>query len=73
MVERANSIPKPLDEAISRKIKKKYASPCWLVVYLNISEYDIRQNEAEQIIAETKARYLEGFVEISILWKGKLY
>ena len=72
-IERANSIPKYLDEAISGKIKKNYASPCWLVVYLNINEYGVRQNETEQVIAETKACYSEGFVEISILWKGKLY
>jgi hypothetical protein len=38
-----------------------------------LSAKRIRQNETEQIIAETKARYSEGFVEISILWKGKLY
>jgi hypothetical protein len=72
-IERANSITKYLDDAINRKSKKKYASPCWLVVYLNINEYGVRQKETEQIIAETKARYSEGFVEISILWKGKLY
>jgi hypothetical protein len=72
-IERANSIPKYLDEAIGGKMKKKYASPCWLVVYLNINEYGIRQNETKQVIAETKARYSQGFVEISILWKGELY
>jgi hypothetical protein len=72
-IERANSIPKYLDEAIGVKIKKRYASPCWLVIYLNISEYGIRQNETKQTIAETKARYSEHFVEISILWKGELY
>jgi hypothetical protein len=72
-VERANSIPKYLDEAIGNKAKKKYASPCWLVVYLNISEYDIRQIETEQVIAATKSRYSESFAAISVLWKGKLY
>ena len=72
-IARADSIPKYLDEVISAKKKKNYASPCWLVVYLNISEYDIRQAETEQVIAATKARYAEGFVAISVLWKGKLY
>jgi hypothetical protein len=48
-VARANSIPKYLDEAISGKSKKNYSSPCWLVVYLNISEYGIRQPETEQV------------------------
>jgi hypothetical protein len=72
-IERANSIPKYLDEAIGGKIKKKYASPCWLVIYLNINEYGIRQSEIKQTIVETKAHYSVHFVEISILWKGELY
>jgi hypothetical protein len=72
-IKRADSIPEYPDEAIGSKSKKNYASPCWLVVYLNISEYDIRQSETEQMIAATKARYSEGFVAISVLWKGKLY
>jgi hypothetical protein len=72
-VARANSIPKYLDEAISGKSKKNYSSPCWLVVYLNISEYGIRQPETEQVIAATKARYAAAFVDITVLWKGKLY
>ena len=72
-VERANSIPKYLEEAIGNKAKKKYASPCWLVVYLNISEYGIRQKETEKTIAETKNRYASVFFAISVLWKGKLY
>jgi hypothetical protein len=38
-IERADSIPKYLDQAISSKLQKNYASPCWLVIYLNISEY----------------------------------
>jgi hypothetical protein len=72
-IERADSIPKYLDEAIGAKAKKRYSSPCWLVVYLNISEYGIRQKETEAIIAETKARYAHMFQAISVLWKGKLY
>jgi hypothetical protein len=72
-IERADSIPKYLDEAITGKSQKNYASPCWLVVYLNISEYGIKQIETEQVIAATKARYAAGFVAISVLWKGKLY
>jgi hypothetical protein len=70
---RANSIRKYLEEVISGKSKKNYSSPCWLVVYLNISEYGIRQPETEQVIAATKARYAAAFVNIAVLWKGKLY
>ena len=44
-IERAESIPRYLDEAIGAKSRKKYGSACWLVVYRNINEYDIRQRE----------------------------
>lgn len=72
-VARADSIPKYLDEVIRNKVGKNYGSPCWLVVYLNISEYGIRQIETEQVITATKARYAAAFIDISVLWKGKLY
>jgi hypothetical protein len=74
-IARADSIPKYLDEAIGSKSRKKYSSPCWLVVYLNINwpyANDIRQRETTQVIAETKARYAGSFEAISILWNGQL-
>jgi hypothetical protein len=70
---RADSIPKYLDEAIGGKTKKNYGSPCWLVVYLNINEWGIRQNDTEQAIAQIIARYANQFASISVVWKGKLY
>jgi hypothetical protein len=72
-VARAESIPMYLDKSISTKNKKKYSSPCWLVVYLNISEWGIRQRETEKVIFETKERYAKAFYAISVLWKGKIY
>jgi hypothetical protein len=66
-------IPRHLTETIERKSKKHYGSPCWLVVYLNINEYGIRQTETEQAISAAKAPYLADFVDISALWKRKLY
>jgi hypothetical protein len=72
-VARADSVPKYLDDAIRSKSEKRYGSPCWLVVYLNISEYGIRQKETEGIIAQTKARYESSFEAISVLWKGRIY
>jgi hypothetical protein len=70
---RADTIPNFLDEAISKKSNKTYSAPCWLVVYLNISEYGIRQKETEATIAQVKARYASAFEAISVLWKGRLY
>jgi hypothetical protein len=72
-VARGESIPKFLDETVSAKSRKHYGAPCWLVIYLNISEYGIRQKETEVTIAEIKARYADSFEGISVLWKGSLY
>jgi hypothetical protein len=72
-VARADSIPRYLDEAIGAKSRKSYGSVCWLVVYLNINEYDIRQKEIEQVIRNIKARYAAAFEEISVLWKQQVY
>jgi hypothetical protein len=72
-VARGESIPKYLDEAVSAKIRKHYGASCWLVVYLNISEWGIRQTQTEGSIAQLKARYLYSFEAISVLWKGRLY
>ena len=72
-VARGESIPKYLDETVNAKSKKYYSVPCWLVVYLNISEYGIRQQETEAAIAQVKARYEASFEAISVLWNGRLY
>jgi hypothetical protein len=72
-VERARSIPKYLNEAIEAKSKRHYSSPCWLVIYLNISEYGIRQKETEAAIALIKTRYQGLFEAITVLWKGTIY
>jgi hypothetical protein len=71
-VERAALIPGALDNAIARKVKKRYGSPTWLLVYLNISEYGIRQAETEAAIAEIKQRYVGSFAALYVLWKDKL-
>jgi hypothetical protein len=72
---RADSIPNYLDTAIRDKVSRYGAqySDCWLVVYLNINEWGVRQREIEQVITETMIRYSDYFREISVLWKGTLY
>jgi hypothetical protein len=72
-VARGDSIPKFLDEAVAAKSGKRYGAPCWLVVYLNISEYGIRQMETEAAISQIKLCYASSFEAISVLWKGRLY
>lgn len=72
---RADSITGYLETAVREKVRRYGArySDCWLVVYLNISEWGVRQREIEQIITETMIRYSDYFREISVLWKGNLY
>jgi hypothetical protein len=72
-VTRAASIPRYLHEALGAKKSKHYSAPCWLVVYLNISEYGIRQQETEATIAQVKACYGSSFEAISVLWKARVY
>jgi hypothetical protein len=71
-IERAAVIPGALDNAIAGKVAKRYASPAWLLVYLNISEYGIRQEETEAAIADIKRRYAGSFAALYVLWKDKL-
>lgn len=69
-VARANSIPDHLRRVIEAKAKKNYGSPCWLIVYLNINEWGIRQAETETAIEATKANFSNSFEAISVLWSS---
>jgi len=73
-VARAESAPGYLEAAIIAKIRKRYASTCWLVIYLNTGgDYGIRQEQTKQAILSVKARYAANFEAISVRWNGKLY
>jgi hypothetical protein len=71
-IERAVLIPSALDNAIAGKVAKRYGSPAWLLIYLNINEYGIRQAETEAAIADVKQRYAGPFAALYVLWKDKL-
>jgi hypothetical protein len=62
-------------KAIGDKVDRYGAArnACWLVVYLNIDEWGIRQTQIEQVIIDTIFRYRDRFENLSVLWKGKLY
>lgn len=66
-VARAEAIPAALRAAVERKVKNRYGSSATLLVYLNISEWGIRQKETEQIIAEVKAEHASSFEQIVVL------
>jgi hypothetical protein len=69
---RAKAIPAALEKALADKKKKRYGSRMWLVVYLNIGEWGIRQAEVELVIAQIKQRYADSFDQLFVLWKDKL-
>jgi hypothetical protein len=72
-VARADAIPEALESAIKKKVAKQYGSHSWLIVYLNLSEYGIRQRETEQVIHALKRRYADAFDRLLVLWKDKLF
>lgn len=72
-VARADAIPQALEKAIGKKIAKRYGSGAWLVVYLNLDEYGIRQNQTELVIAQVKRQHAQAFVGLFVLWKDKIY
>jgi hypothetical protein len=71
--KRALAIPEQLEKTIERKVRKGYGKKCMLVIYLNMSNYGVLQKETEAAIAEIKAKYAKDFLEIRVLWQGKLY
>ena len=54
-IARADAIPEALETAIRKKVAKRYGSGVWLVVYLNLGEYGIRQQQTELVIAHDEA------------------
>jgi hypothetical protein len=72
MIERAEEIPVALERAIRDKVEKHYGSKAWLVVYLNINEYGIRQVETEKAIIDIKQKYIGCFDDLFVIWKDKL-
>jgi hypothetical protein len=71
-IERADAISGALEKAIADKVQKRYSSKLWLVIYLNISEWGIRQAEIELAIAAIKQRYAPSFDALFVIWKDKL-
>jgi hypothetical protein len=72
-IERADQVPAILKAAIGKKIGKNYAGKAHLLIYLNVSEYGIRQQDIESSFAEHVQSAVDHFATISILWKGCVY
>jgi hypothetical protein len=72
-IARADAIPGALENAISKKVAKRYGSVSCLVVYLNLNDFGIRQHQTELVIAQTKRRHSHAFEGLFVLWKDKIY
>ena len=70
---RAAQIPQALENAIKKKIDKNYAVKPILLIYLNIGDYGLMQEETKAAIAALKKKYADDFQEICVLWQGDLY
>lgn len=72
-IARADAVPDALEAAIQKKIAKRYGGGVWLVIYLNLSEYGIRQQQTELAIAQAKQKHANAFDALFVLWKDKVY
>jgi hypothetical protein len=70
---RAAQAPDAIRRAAIRKTKKGYSPSAWLIIYLNISEHGIRQQEIETAMAESTAPAKDAFRHVWLLWKSGLY
>ncbi len=69
----ADLIPIWLAIACQKKADKHYGSRANLVVYLNASDYGIRQKETEQAFPDATSAVKDCFNEVWVYWKRKAY
>lgn len=72
-IARADQAPAWLETACRKKANKRYGARANLVVYLNLSEYGIRQKEVEKRLVSATEVVKEGFDAIWVLWKNRTY
>lgn len=70
---RADQVLPSLAATVDAKIKRNYAQRAGLLVYLNIGEWGVRQQEVESGIPGAVAPALPHFTKIWVLWKARLY
>ena len=70
---RAEAAPIALRLAAQRKANKAYSGGVHLLIYLNISEFGIRQREIENCFQEATKAAKATFDTVWILWKATAY
>lgn len=69
----AEQAPFAIKRAAVKKAKKCYSKGAHLLIYLNISEFGIRQSEIEKSFSEATAPAKDAFQSVWILWKERAY
>jgi hypothetical protein len=67
------TIPAILAHAIRKKISKGYPPTASLVVYLNVSEWGLRQAEIEAALHDSTAMARNSFRQVWVFWKSRFY
>lgn len=72
-IARAETAPEALRIAAERKTSKRYSRKAHLLIYLNISEFGIRQEEIEGCFLDSTKPAKDAFYTVWILWKATAY
>ena len=72
-ITRADQAPAWLRAACLKKAGKRYGGRASLVIYLNVSEYGIRQAEIEASFPSATEVAKDAFDSVWVLWKDKAY
>lgn len=72
-IARAEAAPDALRIAAETKAGKAYSGDAQLLIYLNISEFGIRQEDIECCFQESTKPAKNAFDTVWILWKGAAY
>jgi len=72
-IARAKKVPEALRAAVEKKVGKRYAGKARLLIYLNINEFGVCQQEIESSFQYVTERARDNFEATWILWKEKIY
>ncbi|HEY5793584.1 MAG TPA: hypothetical protein VIU82_01105 [Bosea sp. (in: a-proteobacteria)] len=72
-IARAANGPQMLEHAATSKAAKGYDPSVSLLIYLNLHEWDIRQQQIEVAMQPCTAAAKDAFHEVWVLWKGDAY
>jgi hypothetical protein len=72
-ISRAEQAPAWLEAACQKKINKRYGARANLVIYLNLNEHGVRQQEVEQCFLAATAPAKDSFETVWVLWKDRAY